>query len=197
MPLCGRAAKPGRTDPGREPCISPRCPGGRAPPCVGGRCPGAKRCSPGRIGLAGGRGIDAPEEKGLLPARGGRGIDVGDVGEVGAAEVGATGVTGTTGTAGLIFGCSATSFLAASCNSSGKSSTDNGLAASFLAAAFLAGAFFALGASWLGVNSGNLSINLRSTGASTVDDADRTNSPTSCNLASSSLLSSPNSFANS
>ena len=48
-----------------------------------------------------------------------------------------------------------------------------------------------------GVNSGNLSINLRNTGASTVDDADRTNSPTSCNLASSSLLSSPNSFANS
>jgi hypothetical protein len=38
---------------------------------------------------------------------------------------------------------------------------------------------------------------LRTTGASTVEDAERTNSPTSCNLAKSSLLSSPNSLANS
>jgi hypothetical protein len=38
---------------------------------------------------------------------------------------------------------------------------------------------------------------LRTTGASTVDDAERTNSPTSCSLDKSSLLSSPNSLANS
>jgi hypothetical protein len=129
----------------------------------------------------------------LLPARGGRGRDVGN-GADGVAAVGVTGVTGATGG----FGCSATNFFAASCNSGGRSSTDNAFAAgAFFAAAFLAGAFLTFGASSLGVNSGNLSINLRNTGASTVDDADRTNSPTSCNFASSSLLSSPNSFANS
>ena len=179
--------------------MSPRCPGRRAPPCDGGRCPGAKRCSPGRIGLAGGRGIDVPDvpdENGLLPARGGRGSDVGACDAAGG-ETGATGVTGVTGAAGFNFGCSATNFFAAACNSGGRSSTDNALAASFFTAAFLAVAFLAFGASSLGVSSGNLSINLRNTGASTVDDADRTNSPTSCNLASSSLLSSPNSFANS
>jgi hypothetical protein len=132
----------------------------------------------------------------LLPARGGRGIDVG-VGADGAEGVAIVGVAGVAGTTGG-FGCSATNFFAASCNSGGRSSTDTVFAAAvFFAAAFLAGAFFAFGASSLGVNSGNLSINLRNTGASTVDDADRTNSPTSCNLASNSLLSSPNSFANS
>jgi hypothetical protein len=79
------------------------------------------------------------------------------------------------------------------CNSGGRSSTFT----VFFAAAFLAGAFFAFGAASAGTKFGNLSINLRTTGASTVEDADRTNSPTSANLASSSLLSSPNSLANS
>jgi hypothetical protein len=79
------------------------------------------------------------------------------------------------------------------CNSGGKSST----LTVFFGAAFFAGAFFAFGAASAGTKSGNLSINLRTTGASTVDDAERTNSPTSCSFASSSLLSSPNSLANS
>jgi hypothetical protein len=79
------------------------------------------------------------------------------------------------------------------CSSGGRSSTFTVI----FAAAFLAGAFFALGAASAGIKSGNLSINFRTTGASTVDDADRTNSPTSTNFASSSLLSSPNSLANS
>jgi hypothetical protein len=65
----GRAAKPGRTAPGRLPAI-------------GGR-------SPGRIGrLAGGRGIAPPtaEVKGLFPARGGRGIALAPEGGVGVAK---------------------------------------------------------------------------------------------------------------
>jgi hypothetical protein len=70
------------------------------------------------------------------------------------------------------------------------------LAAVFLAAAFFAG-FGSAAATLAASNSGNFSINFRTTGASTVDDADRTNSPTSCNLARSSLLSKPISFANS
>ena len=66
----GRAAKPGRTAPGRLPDI-------------GGR-------SPGRIGrFAGGRGIAPPtaDVNGLFPARGGRGIaPAADAGFVGVAN---------------------------------------------------------------------------------------------------------------
>jgi len=76
-------------------------------------------------------------------------------------------------------------------------SISSGVGAGF-ATAFLAAAFFTgFGAASTGFISGNFSINLRTTGASTVEDAERTNSPTSCNLASNSLLSKPNSFANS
>jgi hypothetical protein len=70
--------------------------------------------------------------------------------------------------------------------------------ADFFAAVFFAAVFFAtFGAGVAAFRSGNLSINLRTTGASSVDDAELTNSPTSCNLARSSLLSKPKSFANS
>ncbi len=65
---------------------------------------------------------------------------------------------------------------------------EQGLA--FLAAglaAFLGGAAFA----------GKASFNLRTTGASMVDDADRTNSPISSSLAMTALLSTPNSLASS
>jgi hypothetical protein len=69
----------------------------------------------------------------------------------------------------------------------------------FLAAAFLAAGFFGAAetASAAVFISGNFSINLRTTGASIVEEAERTNSPTSCNFARSSLLSKPKSFANS
>jgi hypothetical protein len=42
-----------------------------------------------------------------------------------------------------------------------------------------------------------LSINLRTTGASTVEDAERTNSPSSWSLAMTTLLSTPSSLASS
>ena len=105
MPLCGgrgedgRAAKPGRTDPGRGPDI-----GGRGPPVPAGRCGGRgvpKALLPGRAAGgrgAGGRGVP----KGLLPGRGaaGRGIalGVGAEGRGADCEVGA-GVTGRTSAA--------------------------------------------------------------------------------------------------
>jgi hypothetical protein len=67
-----------------------------------------------------------------------------------------------------------------------------------LAAAFLAAGFFAAGAAAAAsFISGNFSINLRTTGASIVEEAERTNSPTSWSFARSSLLSKPKSFANS
>jgi hypothetical protein len=68
----------------------------------------------------------------------------------------------------------------------------------FFATAFLAGAFFAGFSSATGfATGGNFSRNLRTTGGSTVEDAERTNSPISWSFARTSLLSIPTSFANS
>ena len=134
-----------------------------------------------------------PEPKGLFPARGGRGI---------AGEAGAAGVTGTTGTSGAI-GFSIFAFVSCSRVDSGSDASAASIssavgAGAFFEAVFLAAAFLAvLGAGVTALRSGNLSINLRTTGASTVEDAELTNSPTSCNFARSSLLSKPKSFANS
>jgi hypothetical protein len=181
----GRAAKPGRTEPGRAPDIGGRCPG-----C---NFPGVLPASPGRIGLAGGRGPAPPELNGLFPALGGLGIAPGVDGADGFDGVDENGLLvgrADVGVAGRAIGVASSTIF---CNSGGKSSTFTVC----FGAAFLAGAFLAFGAVSAGTKSGNLSINLRTTGASTVEEAERTNSPTSCSLASSSLLSSPNSFANS
>jgi hypothetical protein len=178
----GRAAKPGRTDPGLAPDIGGRCPG-----C---NFPGVLPASPGLIGLAGGRGPPPPLLNGLFPALGGRGIALGEVGAAVGDENGLLELLGVAGVAGRATGVASSTIF---CNSGGKSSTFTVC----FGAAFFAGAFFAFGAASAGTKSGNLSINLRTTGASTVDDAERTNSPTSCSFASSSLLSSPNSLANS
>jgi uncharacterized membrane protein len=121
------------------------------------------------------------------------------------AGVDATGVAGVTGATG-ISGAAGFSLLALvncsrvdSGSDASAASISSGVgAAAFFAAVFLAAVFLAaLGAGVTALRSGNLSINLRTTGASTVDDAELTNSPTSCNLARSSLLSKPKSFANS
>jgi hypothetical protein len=69
--------------------------------------------------------------------------------------------------------------------------------AAFLTAAFFAGfssAFFVVAGLFTG---GNFSKNFRTTGGSTVDEAERTNSPISWSFARTSLLSMPISFANS
>jgi hypothetical protein len=58
-------------------------------------------------------------------------------------------------------------------------------------AAFFAGAGAGAGAS------ANASFNFRTTGASMVEDADRTNSPRSPSFARTTLLSTPNSLASS
>jgi hypothetical protein len=70
-------------------------------------------------------------------------------------------------------------------------------AAAFFGAAFLAGAFFAGFSSAGFATGGNFSRNFRTTGGSTVEDAERTNSPISWSFARTSLLSIPTSFANS
>jgi hypothetical protein len=78
-----------------------------------------------------------------------------------------------------------------------ETSSVTGVAA-FFAAAFLTGAFLAGFSSLAGFAAGgNFSKNFRTTGGSTVDDAERTNSPISWSFARTSLLSIPKSFANS
>jgi hypothetical protein len=67
------------------------------------------------------------------------------------------------------------------------------------AAALAAGAaFFAAGAAFFAGPSDPIdSFSLRTTGASTVEEADRTNSPRSPSLVMMTLLSTPSSFASS
>ena len=173
-----------------------------------GRCGVVGRAPPGEpkglFPARGGLGIaaGAPEPNGLFPARGGLGIA--EEAEAVAASDEPVGAEGDS------FGASVISFCAfviwpvncsrvdsGNCASAASISSAEG-AAAFLAAVFFAAAFLAgFGAASTGFMSGNLSINFRRTGASTVDDADRTNSPTSCNFARSSLLSKPSSLANS
>jgi hypothetical protein len=74
------------------------------------------------------------------------------------------------------------------------SSAATGLAAAALVAAAF---FFAAGFGAAGAAAGIASFNRRATGASTVDEAERTNSPSSCNLARTTLLSTPSSLASS
>jgi hypothetical protein len=65
-----------------------------------------------------------------------------------------------------------------------------------LAAAVLA-TFFAGAAAGAATGGGIASRNFRMTGGSTVEDAERTNSPRSASLAKMTLLSTPNSLASS
>jgi hypothetical protein len=100
------------------------------------------------------------------------------------------------------FGAAAIFLSIISCNAASISGVISGVvaaffAAVFFAAAFLAGAFFAGFSSADFATTGYFSSILRTTGASTVDDAERTNSPISWSFARTSLLSIPKSFANS
>jgi hypothetical protein len=94
----------------------------------------------------------------------------------------AAGATGATGAAGL-------RPLVAPCPSSADATTG---AAGAAERPSLWGARACLGC-W----AANASLSLRTTGASIVEDADRTNSPISWSLAITALLSTPNSFASS
>jgi hypothetical protein len=124
---------------------------------------------------------------------------VAGVDAAGVDAAGATGATGISGAAGFSLLALVNCSRVDSGSDASAASISSGVgAAAFFAEVFLAAVFLAaLGAGVTALRSGNLSINLRTTGASTVDDAELTNSPTSCNLARSSLLSKPKSFANS
>jgi hypothetical protein len=159
------------------------------------------RGAPGRG--AGGRGIGrstgCAEEKGLLPTRGVRAAGFGAAGRgpgvgpgraaasvepaCGCSGAGAGGAGGSGGVGAGAAGLGAAGFAGAGAAS---------LTAALAPPAPLPAAF-----SGAGLPPPNDSRSRRATGASTVDDADLTNSPCSLSRASTSLLVTPSSLANS
>jgi hypothetical protein len=152
-------------------------------------------------GLLPGRGarpMPLLDVNGLLPGRGpaGRGAGRGPAagacggaaGGAGGAAGGAGGAAGGAGGVGASTGAGAPA--ADGCSLGGADVVVFLAAGAFLAAFFAAGAFFSGAA-------GIASLSLRITGASTVEDADFTYSPRSANLANTSLLVTPSSFASS
>jgi hypothetical protein len=172
---------------------------GDAPPGRGapGRgAPGRGACGRGMAG----RSTGCADENGLLPTRGVRAAGFGAAGRgpgVGPGLVGAG--------AEPAWGCSGAGAGGAAGVGSGAAGAAGaaGLGAAGLAgagAAALAGALAAplpAAFSGAGLPPPNDSRSRRATGASTVDDADLTNSPCSLSRASTSLLVTPSSLANS
>jgi hypothetical protein len=201
--------------PGRAPGPAGRC---RAAGMVPGLGRGAPGTPPGRgaagrsdagvpNGLLPGRGAGLPipvlPPNGLFPGLGPAGFGVAGFGVAGVAlelgvgrgaGVGAADGTGVAGGAGVVAlavvasGGAGTAFMEGAVvlalpSESRFSEEDSWVAAAFLVvflAAFLAG---------FGSAGGIASLSRRATGASIVDDAERTNSPMSCNLARTVLLS--------
>ena len=151
--------------------------------------------------------MPVPVPKGLLPGRGPAGRGAAGAASVASPAAGAggvsaaSGVTTAAGADGSTTGASttgATTGASATGATTGASATGASAAsATAAAAAFLAGAFFAGAGASAGAAAGIASRSLRTTGASTVDDADFTNSPSSCSFARTSLLETPSSFASS
>ncbi len=185
--LPGRGARsPSRPAPERWPWRGMPCDGangllpgrgapGRAPPAA---WPPAGRGAPGRGALPPGRGA-ADWAAGAASA--------GAAGAAGAGAAGAAGA-GVAGAAGAGAAASAAGFAAAGLGAAGRAA-----GAAFAGAASLAGAAaFSAGAELL-----YFSRIARSTGASSVEDADRTNSPAAFRSSSRALLVTPSSLASS
>ncbi|OIQ74537.1 hypothetical protein GALL_438110 [mine drainage metagenome] len=202
----GLAAKPGRTPPGPEGRLGAPAPPGRGAPGLAGGAvgrdgglgmPGVENgLLPGRaaVGLGDTLFGSVGDENGLLPGRGGLGAA-----ETPSAAGGAVGVTASTGAIGATWTTGATGALGTTGSIGATGALGAGIATSTSGAVFLAvalaGAFLA-GASAAGA-AGYSSRILRTTGGSTVDDAERTNSPSSWSFARTTLLSMPSSFASS
>jgi hypothetical protein len=157
---------------GRWPPVGGACGDGRCGSPVGGRCGCAVRSDENGTGTAG---------------RSGPGRTV-----VGPASAGRVGGSCSAG------GCAAGGSAAGGC-CAGADGADGACAAAWplalrrASAGALTALPFCADACWVA----KASLSLRTTGASIVDDADRTNSPISWSLAMTALLSTPNSFASS
>ena len=172
---------------------SPGAPGtpGRAP---GGAGRLVKGLLPGPRGTL--RGAPGPPGRPGTPGRGPAGRVAGATGAAWAAGAsgGAGCSAGAAGGATTGAGAGATG-LAGSSTLGAAAAAEDALAA-LAGAAFLAGAADADGAA-AGATSPSASLSLRTTGGSTVDDADFTNSPRSLSFARTVLLSTPSSLASS
>lgn len=189
--ICGLGRGAPGTPPGRGARVSPS------------RAAGARGESPGP-GVPG-RCMPWVEENGLLPGRGapGRGALGVGAGAAGASGtgLGAAGATGASdgpgiGATGAVPFVSAAGATGAGGTSTGAlTSTGAAAGSAALAAAFLTGLTAA--APCARNCSPKVSLSRRTTGGSTVDDADRTNSPMSLSVANTTLLSTPYSLASS
>lgn len=189
---------PGRGAPGRGAC-------GCACGCGRGMAARSTGCTV-ENGLLPTRGVRAP---GLGPGVAGRGpgaAGAGDSGVAGgAAGAGAAAAGAGAAGAGAGVGAGADGFAAGAAGVGAgagagavTASLGVGTACSGAGAADLAGAFAAGGALFAaGLLPPNVSRSRRATGASTVEDADLTNSPCSLSRARTSLLVTPSSLANS
>jgi hypothetical protein len=190
---------PGR-GPGRGPGRWPGPPGrGPAEPGRGAAGRGAASRLAGCLGSAGRAWPDpAPGTNGSLGNGAGTcgcgatagGVTDGDATDGGATDGGAAdGGAAVSGTTGCGAACSRrTSGRTGACTSATAPARPFAVCRSAAGAAPSLAAF-----AWLA----NSSFSLRTTGASMVEDADRTNSPISWSLAITALLSTPNSFASS
>jgi hypothetical protein len=191
-PAPGRGAPPGlgAPEPG-APEAGRGAPGLGAPPGAASGPSAAGRCALGTVSLAaaGTSGSGCENGTGGLPGdpsapRSAAGAVAAGLAGSAAAGAGAASAAGATGTAGL-------RPLVAPCPSSAATTTGAaGAAPERPSAVWLARAC-------LGCWATNASLSLRTTGASIVEDADRTNSPISWSLAITALLSTPNSLASS
>jgi hypothetical protein len=153
--------------PGRGPGVAPA--GGACSPAGGGvGCPGA--------GAAGGAGAGAGAE-------GAGAVGAAASGAVGAGAAGAAAAPRSAGLAGALVASPLPPTFWIALSKARSSDLSGTLAAPLAPAA--------------GLPPPNASRSLRATGASTVDDADLTNSPCSFSRASTSLLVTPSSLANS
>ena len=183
--------------PGRGGILPGVAPPGRGPPGRGGIPPGAGRAPAGAPGA--GRGIGrstgCAEENGLLPTRGWRGsAGLGAAGP----GIGPGSTTGLAGADATSTGAGAAGGATGATGAAGAGATGFATGGAAGAAAALAGAaFFTGGASGVACAPPNASRRRRATGASTVEDADLTNSPCSLSRARTSLLVTPSSLANS
>jgi hypothetical protein len=164
-----------------------RWPGG-AGRLVKGLLPGPRGTLRGTVGPAGPPG--RPGTPGRGPA--GRVAGAGGAAWAAGANGGAGGCT-TGGAGGATTGAGAGATGLAGTSSFGAAAAAEDAAATFAGAAFLAGAAGAAA----GAASPSASLSLRTTGGSTVDDADFTNSPRSLSFARTVLLSTPSSLASS
>jgi hypothetical protein len=168
---------------------------GEAPPGRG--APGRGAPGRGACGRGMARSTGCAEENGLFPTRGVRAAGFGATGRgpgvgpgLGAEVAAGAGGCSTAGAGGGAGGSGAAG--AAGLGAAGLADGAAALAAGFAAAAPLPEAF-----SGAGLPPPYDSRSRRATGASTVDDADLTNSPCSPNRARTSLLVTPSSLANS